>query len=98
MEPKFSIQINNNEEIKFEEFIKSPLLPEHINSIKLDFNMGNSEQAGNISIIPYLMLIEVLLDKVKNPTEYTVLLSSLINSMLVIKKLEADAELDNYRY
>lgn len=98
MEPKFTIQINDGEELNFADFIKSPLLPENINSIKLDFNTGNNEETGSVSIIPYLMLIETLVDKVKNPTEYTVLLSSLINSMLVIKKLEADAGLGDYRY
>ena len=95
IEPHFMIQINDLEPVNLQDFLDSPLLPEYIYALKLDLN---ATPEHSLDLVALMMLLETFLSRVKNNTEYSTLLNSLINNMIIVRKLENDAKLGDYRY
>ena len=91
---KYLVEVNGTvSELK--DFTHSIILPEVIRSLKIDFQTSEPE---GINIIALLVLLETLVEKIKNKTEYTLLIENLINCILVIKKMEMDAGLGDNTY
>lgn len=85
----YTISINGKD-YDLKDFDSSIILPEIINSIKINFE---KEANSSINTIALMIVLQVLIEKVKNKSEYTLLLENFVNSMLLIKKLEIDAGL-----
>jgi hypothetical protein len=94
MKNNYTVEINGVK-TELKDFTKSSILPEIIHSIKLDFDTDNPE---GVQLIAFFVFLEVLLEKIKNKSEYSLLVESLINAILVIKKLEMDAGLGDNRF
>lgn len=94
MKNNYIVEINGVK-TELKDFTKSTILPEVIQSLKLDFATDSPE---GVNILALFVFIETLLEKVKNKSEYSLLVESLVNSILVIKKLEMDAGLGDNRF
>ena len=96
MNPKYEIIINHKEPVELAQFTKGYLLPEIITSLELKFDSGSEDI--NINIMSLMVVLDTLLDRIKNKSEYTIIMESLSGCLLALKKLEFDAQLGDDRY
>lgn len=94
MNEKYLVTVNDKT-VTLKEFINITALPEIINSLKLDFNTDNPE---GVNIFYLLIVLLTLVEKIKNKSEYTLLIENLVNCLVVIRKMEMDAGLGDDRF
>ena len=83
---KYSVSINDNTYDLTE--LEKMVFPEVIQKLQIDF-----QSPEGVNVLGIIMLLNTLLTKIKNKSEYTLIIENLTNCILLIKKLEIDTGL-----
>jgi len=94
MTNRYRVQVNE-EVMDLTEFQEVLALPERIHTLRLDFNDDRPEGINNLALI---ITLYTLLQRVKDKSEYSLMLENLASCMLLIKKLAIEQDLGDDRY
>jgi hypothetical protein len=83
---KYSVSVNGNTYDLAE--LEKMVFPEVIQKLQIDF-----QSSEGVNVLGLIILLNTLLTKVKNKSEYTLIIENLTNCILLIKKLEIDTGL-----